>query len=438
MEKTSALPLPLLLVLLVALTTSRCPVASALSIDNSSRKTPSSNNSRSTSSRRDFLNGASVIAASAIIANPQPATAAPATRGRTICVTGANGYIGLHCVAQLLGAGYSVRAAVRSTSDDKTKYLTKVAADIGASDKLSFASIDLFDVDSMIQAGKGCDSMLHLASPFSLQPSSSTADAIHTIVEPAIAGAMNAVRAAESLGLQRLVTCGSIFGMVGSGTEKGFDHVYGSNDVNGFSTPKGCAYAYSKMASQQKSISLATERGVDLVTLNVGQVCGPALSPDQINPSWEPFRLLANPQPGGSVLSCTSPGFCDVRDVAAAHVAALGLPGAGQPRRYAVAARKESPTYVEIAELMADILPERNLPKKVDALPAAVQHLIVKGIGLGDKSTAELLEGATVPDGKTLMVDVDPMLKDLLPRPREVKTTLSDWLENQKSYGHVV
>ena len=133
----------------------------------------------------------------------------------------------------------------------------------------------------------------------------------------------------------------------------------------------------------------------------------------------------------------------DVRDVAAAHVAALKLPtndnNINKPRRYLVASRKESPTYVEIAKIFADILPEKNLPKNVEALPLKAQNLIIKGMGFsGDKSLAELLSGLTVPDGKTLLVDIDPMLKDLVPKPREIKTTLIDWVANQKSYGRMV
>lgn len=397
--------------------------------------------SATTSSRRDFLNNAASASAAGLLtttlSEPAVASTSTSSSGQTICVTGANGYIGLHCVANLLDNGYKVKAALRSVSESKTKYLQRIASERGASDKLSFTTIDLLSVDSMVEAGRGCNAMLHLASPFTLKTSGG--DPIKNIVFPAIAGAANAVEAANVLGLERVVACGSIFGMVGSGSEKGFDHVYGANDVNGFNTPKGCSYAYSKMAAQEKSISLAAQSGVDLVTLNVGQVCGPALSPEQNNPSWEPFKLLAKPQPGGAVLACCVPGFTDVRDVAQAHVAALGLPVNKQhPRRYTISSQNQSPTYVEIAQTYAEILPERNLPKNVAALPPKAQKLVVKGLGLGDKSLGELLEGVSIPEGKTLLVDTEPMLRDLVPQPRAVEKTLKDWFDNQVAYGHVV
>lgn len=337
-------------------------------------------------------------------------------------------------------AGYSVRAAVRSLSESKTKWLTKIATDAGALDRLSFTTIDLGSVDSMADAVRGCDSLVHLASPFVLKGTATNTNS-KTIVEPAVSGACNAVLAAEKTGLRgRVVTCGSIFGMVGSGSERGFDHVYDAGDVNGYNTPGGCAYAYSKKEAQQQSMALADERGVDMVTLNVGQVCGPALSPEQDNPSWEPFRLLTKKQPGGAVLSSCVPGMVDVRDVAKAHVAALGLPTGGAfARRYVVAAQKASPTYVEVYQLMAEILPDRNLPPHIETLPPNVQKLVAKGISMGDKSLGELVAGVSVPPGgETVLVDVDPMLRDLVPSPRPVKQTLADWVENQVAYGHAV
>lgn len=258
-------------------------------------------------SRRAFLRTAAGAAGGASLLTPGPALSMPPGGGRdrpTVCVTGANGYIGLHTVSQLLRSGCSVRAALRSTSEDRTQWLSAVAADAGASDRLSFAAIDLSDAGSMADAARGCDSLVHLASPYEL---GKVASPVRDILEPAVAGATNAVAAADSLGLRRVVACGSVFGMVGSGSERGWDHVYASSDVNAFNTPGGCTYAYSKMASQEAAGAAASSRGVDLVTLNVGQVCGPALSPDQHNQSWDPIQNLAVPRRGSWTCGTSPP-----------------------------------------------------------------------------------------------------------------------------------
>jgi nucleoside-diphosphate-sugar epimerase len=55
-------------------------------------------------------------------------TLAPNT-GAKVLVTGANGYIALHVVDQLLKAGYAVRGTVRSAQ--KTEHLKKTFASYG-------------------------------------------------------------------------------------------------------------------------------------------------------------------------------------------------------------------------------------------------------------------------------------------------------------------
>jgi uncharacterized protein YbjT (DUF2867 family) len=64
-------------------------------------------------------------------------TLAPAT-GAKVLVTGANGYIAIHVVDQLLKAGYAVRGTVRS--EKKTLHLKQVFAAYG--DKLELIIVD--------------------------------------------------------------------------------------------------------------------------------------------------------------------------------------------------------------------------------------------------------------------------------------------------------
>lgn len=56
-------------------------------------------------------------------------TIVPPRTGAKVLVTGANGYIALHVVDQLLKAGYVVRGTVRSQS--KVAHLTKTFASYG-------------------------------------------------------------------------------------------------------------------------------------------------------------------------------------------------------------------------------------------------------------------------------------------------------------------
>ena len=84
-------------------------------------------------------------------------------------VTGASGYIALHVVDQLLKAGHTVRGTVRSLQDEvKVGPIKKLAAN--AKHPLELVETDLLKPDSWHKAMQDIDIVLHLASPFVMDP----------------------------------------------------------------------------------------------------------------------------------------------------------------------------------------------------------------------------------------------------------------------------
>jgi len=88
----------------------------------------------------------------------------------TVLLTGASGYIGKHIALQLLEAGYTVRASVRSNAkaDEVVAALTAHLSDATAMSRLTFVHLDLTSDDGWTAALEGIDVLLHTASPFSV------------------------------------------------------------------------------------------------------------------------------------------------------------------------------------------------------------------------------------------------------------------------------
>ncbi|EFO15961.2 oxidoreductase [Loa loa] len=119
-------------------------------------------------------------------------------RRHGVLVTGASGYLAIHCVQQLLQQGYKVRGTLRDlNSFEKANPLRQLAN----SDQLELFRVALEDdVDLWRKAIMDCTYVLHIASPCEM-----IAD--ETIVEIAIRGTLNVLRGAAQLQCVRKINC---------------------------------------------------------------------------------------------------------------------------------------------------------------------------------------------------------------------------------------
>jgi NAD dependent epimerase/dehydratase len=117
-----------------------------------------------------------------------------------ILVTGADGFIGSHLVEALVRRGREVRAFVLYNSLNSWGWLDEAPVDIRSS--LDVFAGDIRDSVSVMQAMRGCDTVLNLAAliaiPYSYR-------APESYVDTNVRGILNIVQAARELGTAKVV-----------------------------------------------------------------------------------------------------------------------------------------------------------------------------------------------------------------------------------------
>ena len=248
----------------------------------------------------------------------------------TVLVTGGSGFIGSHCILQLLVAGHQVRTTVRSRNReaDVRALLKQGGAEPG--DRLSFFAADLGSDAGWPQAVAGSDYVLHVASPF---PASAPKDENELIV-PAREGALRVLRAARNAGVKRAVLTSS-FAAIGYGHKpqaRPFNETDWTNPDGGDVYP----YVKSKTLAERAAWDFIAKEGgsLELSVVNPVAVFGPVLGPDYSTSILLVQRLMDGGMPGCPQLNF---GVVDVRDVADLHIRAMTNPAARGERFLAVA-----------------------------------------------------------------------------------------------------
>jgi nucleoside-diphosphate-sugar epimerase len=314
--------------------------------------------------------------------------------GELVLVTGGSGFIGAHCILQLLDAGYRVRTTVRALSREAEVRAMLKAGGAGPRpteqrEALSFVAADLTSDAGWPEAVAGCDFVHHVASPF--PPGVPKHD--DDLIIPAREGALRVLRASREAGVKRVVLTSS-FAAIGYGqkiTDRPFDE-------QSWTDPTGDVGAYVKsktLAERAAWDFIASEgRGLELSVVNPVGVFGPVLGPDFSTSIGLVQRLMDGAMPGCPRLSF---GIVDVRDVVDLHMRAMTDPAAKGERFLAVAG--DFMTIQEIAQALkarmgaaASRVPTRLLPNWLVRLVSLTDpgvKLIVPELGKFKNATNE-------------------------------------------------
>ncbi len=188
-----------------------------------------------------------------------------------ILVTGADGFIGSHLVEKLVLNGFDVNAFTYYNSFDSYGWLDHISPNI--KNEINFFPGDIRDFNSVKNAIRGCNKVIHLAAligiPYSYRSPQS-------YIDTNITGTMNVLQASRDLNVEKIIVTST-------------SEVYGSAQyvpMNEEHPILGQSpYAASKIASDQISLSHFLSFDLPVIILRPFNTYGPRQSLRAVIPS---------------------------------------------------------------------------------------------------------------------------------------------------------
>ena len=258
-----------------------------------------------------------------------------------VLVTGATGYIGLHCIHQLLNQGYAVNGSVRSP-ERKEEIFEALQKHNTPTENLNLYTFNLTEDDGWDEGMEGCDYLLHVASPIALENHDED-----FFVKPAVAGVKRAFKFAKKHNVKKVVLTSSVAAIFDTLEEKTY---YDETDWSDPDNPSISHYAKSKTLAERAAWDFVKneDNPFELAVINPALVIGPSLSGDLGESNKAIAMVATGKMPVAVPLQF---GYVDVRDVATAHVLAMQNPNSNG-ERFALA--EKDLWYKDVAKVLRD------------------------------------------------------------------------------------
>ncbi|MAD67367.1 MAG: aldehyde reductase [Porticoccaceae bacterium] len=327
-----------------------------------------------------------------------------------VLVTGATGFIGLHCIKQLLDRGYSVNGTLRS-QDRQAEVLDSLERNNTPTRHLSLFEVDLNRDSGWDSAIRDCNYVLHVASPFVL-----TDEDEDFFVKPAVEGVQRALKFSKKHNVKKVILTSSFAAIheTLNDRQESFDEEDWSNP----NKPGISFYAKSKTMAELAAWEFMEMENPDfsLAVINPVLVMGPSLTKDVGTSNSLVKNMINGSVPGTPKIHI---GIVDVRDVASVHILAMESSSADGER--IIVSEKELWVH-EVAAILRDAgfnkTPKVEFPKwlmKVVALFRKDLALMVPMIGKRrdvSSSKARELLGWKPMKAELSIIDTAQQLKD--------------------------
>jgi len=274
-----------------------------------------------------------------------------------ICVTGASGFLGSWIVYKCLQRGYEVHATTRKLP--KAQFLKAFPN----AEKLLkiFEGCDFEHPGAFETAIKGCNSVIHCASPFF--NAGGTRD---NLVEPAVTGTEMVLNLCDKLGVKYVtLTASSACVIVDYGTKvepETENYVYTDADFSprDLLEEKKNWYALSKLLAELKAWECAKEHNsYKLCVLNPSLIWGP-MTVGQTHLNTSSQAILQYMDGSHKLIQNGCRCVVDVRDVAEAHIVPLER-NVGWGKRFLLFGG--APHFEETAKYVRQALEQSKYPR---------------------------------------------------------------------------
>jgi len=324
---------------------------------------------------------------------------------KTAYVTGSNGFLGLNLCEALLEGGWRVLALHRATSD--TRYLKRLAVEP--------VEGDINDPATLARTlPRGVDAVFHVAGSTSLWARN---DAEQDRIN--IDGTRNVVEAALTAGAKRFVHTSSIsaWGMCNGRIDEATPQLGAQSPVN---------YQRSKYAAEGE-VRKGIARGLAAVIVNPAGILGPY----DTSGYARLFRMVhAGKLPG---VPPGSLSFCDVREVARAHIAAAERGRTGELYLLGGADASLLELVTLIGELDGKPVPNHATPEWLLKVVAAFGEVVATVTGKEPALTREAALMAT----RSLFCDCSKAQRELGFRSVPLRKMVEDCHRWMKTEGQL-